>query len=100
MKFKHVNDRYGIYSSDHAAVLVNNVVLVQFLGSAHSWEYPGKIEYICRNGLAVVFVMSLANLVTYLIQNYILIPLNIEFMRTITFILVIAFLVLVVENNS
>lgn len=48
-------------------------------------------------GAAVVFVMALANLVTFLIQNYILIPLHIEFMQTITFILIIAFLVQVVE---
>ncbi len=80
-----------------AAVLVNNVVLVQFLGICPFLGVSGKIDTSVGMGLAVVFVMSLANLVTYLIQNYILIPLNIEFMRTITFILVIAFLVQVVE---
>lgn len=80
-----------------AAVLVNNVVLVQFLGICPFLGVSGKIDTSIGMGLAVVFVMSLANLVTYLIQNYVLVPLHIEFMRTITFILVIAFLVQVVE---
>ena len=47
--------------------------------------------------MAVMFVMTLANLVTYFIYNYLLVPLEIEFMQTITFIFVIAFLVQVVE---
>jgi electron transport complex protein RnfA len=80
-----------------SAVLVNNVVLVQFLGVCPFLGVSNKIETSLGMGIAVVFVMSLANLVTYLIQNSILIPLHIEFMQTITFIFVIAFLVQVVE---
>jgi electron transport complex protein RnfA len=80
-----------------AAVLVNNVVLVQFLGVCPFLGVSGKIDTSIGMGIAVVFVMSLANLVTYLIQHYILVPLHIEFMQTITFILMIAFLVQVVE---
>lgn len=80
-----------------SAVLVNNVVLVQFLGICPFLGVSGKIETSIGMGIAVIFVMSLANLVTYLIQNYVLVPLHIEFMQTITFIFVIAFLVQVVE---
>ncbi len=80
-----------------SAVLVNNVVLVQFLGICPFLGVSNKIDTSVGMGVAVIFVMSLANLVTYLIQNYILVPLNIEFMQTITFIFVIAFLVQVVE---
>lgn len=80
-----------------SAVLVNNVVLVQFLGICPFLGVSNKIETSMGMGVAVVFVMSLANLATYLLHNYVLIPLNIGFMQTITFIFVIAFLVQVVE---
>lgn len=80
-----------------SAVLVNNVVLVQFLGICPFLGVSGKIDTSLGMGMAVVFVMSLANLVTYLIQTYVLTPLEIQFMQTITFIFVIAFLVQVVE---
>jgi len=79
------------------ALLVNNVVLAQFLGICPFLGVSNKVSTSLGMGAAVVFVMSLANLVTYLIQNFILVPLHIEFMQTITFILVIAFLVQVVE---
>lgn len=79
------------------ALLVNNVVLAQFLGICPFLGVSGKISTSLGMGAAVVFVMALANLVTYLIQYSLLVPLHIEFMQTITFILVIAFLVQVVE---
>lgn len=79
------------------ALLVNNVVLAQFLGICPFLGVSGKISTSLGMGAAVVFVMALANLVTYLIQFYLLVPLKIEFMQTITFILIIAFLVQVVE---
>ncbi len=80
-----------------SAVLVNNVVLVQFLGICPFLGVSGKINTSVGMGLAVIFVMSLANLATYLIRNFVLLPLHIEFMQTITFIFVIAFLVQIVE---
>jgi len=80
-----------------SAVLVNNVVLVQFLGICPFLGISNKIETSAGMGVAVIFVMSLANLVTYLIQTYVLQPFGIDFMQTITFIFVIAFLVQVVE---
>ncbi|NLL28200.1 MAG: electron transport complex protein RnfA [Bacteroidales bacterium] len=78
-------------------VLVNNVVLAQFLGICPFLGVSGKISTSLGMGAAVIFVMSLANLVTYLIYFYILDPLNVQFMQTITFIVVIASLVQVVE---
>ena len=79
------------------AILVNNVVLAQFLGICPFLGVSGKISTSIGMGGAVIFVMALANLVTYLIQNFILVPLQVEFMQTITFIFIIAFLVQVVE---
>lgn len=79
------------------ALLVNNVVLAQFLGICPFLGVSNKTSTALGMGAAVVFVMALANLVTFLIQNYILVPLHIEFMQTITFIFIIAFLVQVVE---
>ncbi len=80
-----------------SALLVNNVVLAQFLGICPFLGVSSKVSTSLGMGAAVIFVMSLANLVTYLIQHYVLLTLHIEFMQTITFILVIAFLVQVVE---
>jgi electron transport complex protein RnfA len=80
-----------------SAILVNNVVLAQFLGVCPFLGVSTKIDTSVGMGMAVVFVMSLANLATYFIYHYLLVPFEIEFMQTITFIFVIAFLVQVVE---
>lgn len=79
------------------ALIVNNVVLAQFLGICPFLGVSGKVSTSLGMGAAVVFVMALANFVTYFIQYYILVPLHIEFMQTICFIFIIAFLVQVVE---
>jgi len=79
------------------ALVVNNVVLAQFLGICPFLGVSNKVQTSLGMGGAVIFVMALANLVTYLIQVYVINPLHIEFMQTITFILIIAFLVQVVE---
>lgn len=79
------------------ALIVNNVVLAQFLGICPFLGVSNKVGTSIGMGAAVVFVMALANFVTYFIYYFVLIPLNIEFMQTISFILVIAFLVQVVE---
>jgi len=79
------------------ALFVNNVVLAQFLGICPFLGVSNKISTALGMGAAVVFVMALANLVTYLIYNFVLVPLHIEFMQTISFILVIAALVQMVE---
>lgn len=79
------------------ALFVNNVVLAQFLGICPFLGVSNKVSTAIGMGAAVIFVMALANLVTYMVYNFILVPLGIEFMLTISFIFVIAFLVQVVE---
>lgn len=79
------------------ALFVNNVVLSQFLGICPFLGVSNKISTAVGMGAAVIFVMALANLVTYMIYNFLLVPMHIEFMQTISFILVIAALVQMVE---
>ena len=79
------------------AILVNNVVLAQFLGICPFLGVSSKVETSKGMGAAVTFVMALAALVAWLIQTYVLVPLDIVYMQTIVFILVIAALVQMVE---
>ncbi len=78
------------------AVLVNNVVLTQFLGVCPFLGVSKKVETSLGMGVAVLFVMALATLVTSLLQG-LLVAWNVEFLQTIVFILVIAALVQMVE---
>jgi len=80
-----------------AAIFVNNIVLMQFLGICPFVGVSGKISTSVGMSGAVMFVMTIATIVTWLIQYYVLIPLDIGFLQTITFILVIASLVQMVE---
>lgn len=80
-----------------AAVFINNIVLSQFLGICPFLGVSSKVSTAAGMSGAVLFVMTLATIVTYLIFTYILIPLNIQFLQTITYILVIAWLVQMVE---
>ena len=80
-----------------SAVFVNNVVLAQFLGICPFLGVSKKVGTAVGMSAAVMFVMALATLVTYLLQQYVLVPLHIGFMQTISFILVIAALVQMVE---
>ena len=79
------------------AIFVNNVVLSQFLGICPFLGVSSKVETSLGMGMAVTFVMALAAIVTWCLQNYILVPFGIEYMQTIVFILVIAALVQMVE---
>lgn len=80
-----------------SAVLVNNFVLARFLGICPFLGVSKKTETAIGMGMAVIFVMSIASLVTWILQEYVLIPFNIEYLQTIVFILVIASLVQLVE---
>ena len=80
-----------------SAVFVNNILLMQFLGVCPFLGVSNKVSTAAGMSGAVVFVIALATLVTYLLQYYVLIPLGIEFMQTVAFILVIAALVQMVE---
>lgn len=79
------------------SVLVNNYVMSQFLGICPFLGVSKRVETAIGMGMAVTFVMGLAALFTYFIQAYVLVPLNLEYMQTIAFILVIAVLVQIVE---
>lgn len=80
-----------------AAILVNNIVLMQFLGICPFLGVSKRLSTAIGMTGAVAFVMVLATIVTYLIQNYILDRLGIGYLQTIAFILVIASLVQLVE---
>ena len=79
------------------AIFVNNVVLSQFLGLCPFLGVSNTVSTSLGMGAAVTFVMTVSSIVAYLIQYYILVPLGIEYMQTIVFILVIASLVQMVE---
>ena len=79
------------------AVFVNNVILSQFLGICPFLGVSTKVSTAAGMGAAVVFVMTLSTIVTFLLQKFVLVPFGIEFLQTIVFILVIAALVQIVE---
>ena len=79
------------------AIFVNNVVLSQFLGICPFLGVSKKVETALGMGAAVAFVLTLATIVTYLIQVYVLEAFGLEYLQTIAFILVIAALVQMVE---
>ena len=79
------------------AVFVNNVILSQFLGICPFLGVSTKVSTAAGMGAAVVFVMTLSTIVTFLLQKFVLVPFGIEFLQTIVFILVIAALVQMVE---
>lgn len=80
-----------------SAVFVNNFVLARFLGICPFLGVSKKVETALGMGMAVVFVMTVAAVVTWLIQYYVLNPFGIEYLQTIAFILVVASLVQLVE---
>jgi len=80
-----------------AAILVNNFVLSQFLGICPFMGVSKKVDTALGMGLAVIFVMGVASAVNWPINKFILVPNGLEFMQTVTFILVIASLVQFVE---
>ncbi len=79
------------------SALVNNVVLSQFLGLCPFLGVSKKVETSAGMGAAVIFVITLACIATNLIYSYVLVPLNLQYLQTIAFILVIAALVQFVE---
>lgn len=79
------------------SALVNNVVLSQFLGLCPFLGVSKKVKTAAGMGTAVIFVITLASFVAALIYQFVLIPLNITYLKTIVFILVIAALVQFVE---
>lgn len=87
-----------------ATALVNNFVLVQFLGLCPFMGVSNKLETAIGMSMATTFVLTLASACSYLMFHWVLVPLGLEYLRTITFILVIAVVVqfteMVVRKSS
>ena len=79
------------------AILVNNFIFSQFLGCCPFLGCSSKTDTAVGMGIAVVFVMGLASAICWVVDNFILVPLGLEFLETLAFILVIASLVQFVE---
>ena len=80
-----------------SAIFVNNIILSQFLGICPFLGVSKKVDTSLGMGAAVAFVMTLATIVTWLIQHYVLNPFGLQYLQTLAFILVIASLVQMVE---
>lgn len=80
-----------------SCILVNNILLAQYLGCCPFMGTSKKMETAIGMGMAVVFVLVMAGSITWLIEAYVLKPFKLEYLRTIAFILVIASLVQFVE---
>jgi len=87
----------NLFAIFFGAILINNFVLTRFLGICPFLGVSKKIETAVGMSLAVIFVMTVASLATWGIQTYLLMPFNMLYLRTISFILVIAVLVQFVE---
>ncbi|MFH1387643.1 MAG: RnfABCDGE type electron transport complex subunit A [bacterium] len=85
---------FGIFFS---AFIINNILLIRFLALCSFFGVSTKIETTVGMSSAVIFVMTIASAVSWLVFHYILAPLNLEFLRTAAFILTIAALVQLVE---
>ncbi|MCK4653233.1 MAG: electron transport complex subunit RsxA [Candidatus Cloacimonetes bacterium] len=86
-----------IFAMAIAAIFVQNFVLMRFLGLCPYIGVSKKLDSALGMGMAVIFVMTMASTFTWLIQTFLLVPLKIEFLQTIAFILTIASLVQLVE---
>jgi electron transport complex protein RnfA len=80
-----------------SAIFVNNIIFSQFLGICPFLGVSKKLETSLGMGAAVAFVMTLATIVTWLVQHYLLNPFDLGYLQTLAFILVIAALVQMVE---
>lgn len=87
----------SIFSIALGAILVNNFILVQFLGICPFMGVSKKMDTALGMGVAVIFVMGVASAATWLVNEYLLLPLDLGYMQTVAFILVIAALVQFVE---
>ena len=81
-----------------SAALVNNFVLARFLGICPFLGVSKKTDTAFGMGMAVIFVMTLAAVGTFLVYHYVLVPLNLTFLQIVSFILIIASLVQLVET--
>ncbi|MDD4000740.1 MAG: RnfABCDGE type electron transport complex subunit A [Bacilli bacterium] len=87
----------NLLSLAFTAIIVENIILAQFLGTCPFLGVSKKSDSAVGMGLAVVFVITLSSVVAWLLYTYILVPFEMVYMRTIIFILVIASLVQIIE---
>ena len=88
---------FKLLSITLGAILANNFIFSQFLGSCPFLGVSKKVDTAVGMGVAVTFVMGLASAVCFVVNKYILIPLDLAYMQTVAFILVIASLVQFIE---
>ncbi|MCJ8341649.1 MAG: electron transport complex subunit RsxA [Cetobacterium sp.] len=86
-----------IFSLIITAIFIQNIIFAKFLGCCPFMGVSKKVDASIGMGMAVTFVMSLASGVTWIINRYLLVPFNLEYLQTIAFILIIASLVQFVE---
>jgi electron transport complex protein RnfA len=80
-----------------SSIFVNNIILMRFIGLCSFFGVSNKLSSALGMSAAVFFVMNLSAVVSWLLYNFVLVPLNLEFLKIIVFILVIASLVQLVE---
>lgn len=80
-----------------SCIFINNILLAQFLGNCPFLGTSKKMETAVGMAMAVVFVLTMAGMITWVVDTYLLKAMNVEFLRTVSFILVIASLVQFVE---
>ena len=80
-----------------SCIFINNILLAQFLGNCPFLGTSKKMETAVGMGMAVIFVLVMAGMITWMVDTYLLKALDVEFLRTVSFILVIASLVQFVE---
>ena len=88
---------YELLAITLGAILANNFIFSQFLGICPFLGVSKKVDTAVGMGIAVTFVMGLASAITWLVNTFILIPLDLGYMQTVAFILVIASLVQFIE---
>ena len=87
----------SLLSISLGAILINNFIFSQFLGICPFLGVSSKLDTAVGMGFAVIFVMGLASAICWVVNEYLLVKLGLEYMETIAFILVIAVLVQLVE---
>ncbi|MBE7052863.1 MAG: electron transport complex subunit RsxA [Ruminococcaceae bacterium] len=87
----------GLFALAIMGIFTQNFIMVKFMGICPFLGVSKKVETAFGMGMAVMFVMVVASFLTYLTQTFILVPLNAEYLQTLSFILVIAGLVQFVE---
>ena len=90
-------DLGNLFGIIFGSIFIHNFIFAKFLGICPFMGVSKKVESSIGMGMAVTFVMTLASAVTWVVQNYLLVPFGLEYLQTIAFILIIASLVQFVE---